>query len=43
MGYVRFRTRSDGVIRVAPRLEGLVEFLVALRTDNPAVKIGANL
>jgi hypothetical protein len=43
MGYVRFRTRSDGVIRVAPRLQGLVEFLVALRTDNPAVKIGANL
>jgi hypothetical protein len=41
MGYLRFRTRSNGVIKVAARLQGLFDFLVELRRVNPDVKVGA--
>jgi hypothetical protein len=40
MGYLRFRTRSHGTIRTAPRLDGLGELLTALRAHNPALKTG---
>jgi len=39
-GYLRFRTRSNGVIKVAPRLHGLFDFLIELRRLNPQVKVG---
>jgi hypothetical protein len=37
---IRVRTAHDGVVKVAPRLCGLFQFLVELRRFNPMVEIG---
>ena len=39
MGYLRFRTRSHGVIRTPCRLEGLREFMIKLAEVNPTVRV----
>ena len=36
---LRVNTASHGTIRISPRLEGLVELLVELRSANPALQI----
>lgn len=38
---LQVRTRSHGTIRLSPRLDGLIELLVELRTANPALRIGS--
>lgn len=40
MGALRFKTRSNGVIKAAPRLQGIFDFLVELRRINPEMKVG---
>jgi len=37
---IRVRTAHDGVVKVAPRLCGLFQFLIELRRFNPMVEIG---
>jgi len=39
MGYLRFRTRTNGNIKAVPRLEGFFDFLVELRRLNPEMKV----
>jgi hypothetical protein len=41
MGYLRFRTRADGNIKVVPRLQGTFEFLVELQRLNPELRVKA--
>lgn len=38
MQYLRIRTRSHGVIKIAPRMDGLTDVLAALYRANPDVK-----
>jgi hypothetical protein len=38
MSSLRFRTHSRGVIKAPPRMQGLLELLIALRHVNPDVK-----
>jgi hypothetical protein len=39
MGYLRFRTHSNGVIKTPCRLEGLREFMIELQIANPAMRL----
>lgn len=36
---LRFRTRSHGVIKAPPRMQGFLDFLIELRRVNPDVKV----
>ncbi len=36
---IRIRTRSDGVVKAAPRMRGFVEVVVQMRLENPSLDI----